>query len=139
MLSDVDLIVDGISAEPSTFTSFQRRVAHWMQDCFAGHGADDPVIRGDRFFEEALEYLQSLGYDFDRIPALVEYVRNRPPGEPSQEVGGVLVTLAASCNQAGIFMRQAAETEITRITDPQVMERIREKERGKLNIHGPLP
>lgn len=122
--------------------NFQARVAPWMQQCFGPEISNDRVERGDRFLEEALELLQSGGYDPGRIPALVGYVWSRPVGEPSQEIGGVMVTLAAYCLAYGLDMHEAGETELARINVPAIIEKIRVKQATKAAAIGntsPLP
>lgn len=110
---------------------FQERVGGWMLECFTPEITADKLERNDRFIEEALELVQSCGYDAARAHALVDYVFSRPVGEPSQEVGGVMVTLAALCNPHGIDMVVAAETELARILAPKVIEKIRAKQASK--------
>jgi hypothetical protein len=122
--------------------SFQSRVAPWMQECFGPVISGDRIERGDRFLEESLELLQSGGYDRDRVTLLVDYVWNRPVGEPSQEVGGVGVTLAAYCLAFGLDMHEAFETELARILQPEIVEKIRIKQATKAAAIGnssPLP
>lgn len=95
---------------------FQSEVGDWMLECFGPEIAADRLERADRFIEEALELGQTWpAFTADRAHALVDYVFNRPVGEPSQEVGGVMVTLAALCNTAEIDIRNAQETELARI------------------------
>lgn len=120
-------------------SGFQSRVWGWLVWCFERKVVDNITERCDRALEEHLELLQSLGYDRERIPALVEYVYSRPPGDPPQEVGGVMVTLAALCSVVGIDVETAAEEEIVRISKSEVMLRIREKQASKRDIHSPLP
>ena len=120
-------------------SAFQDRVWGWLGRCFTREVVENITERCDRALEEHLELLQSLGYDRDRIPALVDYVYGRPPGEPVQEVGGVMVTLAALCSVVGVDVEIAAEEEIDRISKPEVMLRIREKQASKRDIHSPLP
>jgi hypothetical protein len=67
----------------------------------------------------------------EQAHAMVDYVYGRPVGEPVQEVGGVEVTLAALCDASGIDKDEAAETELTRISNDAVIARIREKQAGK--------
>lgn len=110
---------------------YQDRVAKWMVDCFTPEIAADKLERNDRFIEEALELVQSLDYSADRAHELVEYVFNRPKGEPSQEVGGVMVTLAALCSPNGLEMMKSGETEYARINQPAVIEKIRTKQATK--------
>jgi hypothetical protein len=111
--------------------SFQARVAGWMQQCFGPEIAADKLERNDRFIEESLELVQSLGYSQDRAHALVDYVFGRPIGDPSQEVGGVMVTLAALCEPSSIDMTDAAETELARILQPEIVAKIRAKQAAK--------
>ena len=120
-------------------SGFQDRVWRWLHECFGFKVANDLTERCDRALEEHLELLQSLGYDRERIPLLVDYVYSRQIGEPSQEVGGVMVTLAALCAVAEIDMEEAAFVELVRIETPSIMERIRAKQASKRDIHAPLP
>ncbi len=121
--------------------TFQSRVADWVSHCFQADLYSDMTERGDRLLEEVLELLQAMGYDPARIATLVTYVYGRPAGEPAQEVGGVMVTLAAYCQVAGLDMHADGERELARILSPQVMSSIREKQRAKaaLQFDTPLP
>jgi hypothetical protein len=110
---------------------FQARVGDWMGQCFTPEIVADKLERSDRFIEEALELVQACGYDATRAHALVDDVFGRPVGEPSQEVGGVMVTLAALCNPHGLDMMQAGETELARILQPEIIEKIRAKQASK--------
>lgn len=126
--------IDAALATPSGAAdsgSFQARVQPWMLDCFGAEVAADRLERNDRFIEEALELLQATGYPRERVASLVEYVYRRPVGEPSQEVGGVMVTLAALCLAHGLDMHSAGETELTRILRPEVVAKIRAKQAAK--------
>jgi hypothetical protein len=109
--------------------TFQSRVLPWMLECFGPVIPYDKIERGDRFLEEALELLQSGDYPKERAYALIEYVYGRDKGEPSQEVGGVMVTLAAYCLAHGLYMQEAAETELARIWTK--VEKIRAKQAAK--------
>lgn len=111
--------------------TFQERVAPWMQTCFGAEISADMLERCDRFTEEGLELVQSLGYSSDRAHALVGYVFDRPIGEPSQEVGGAMVTLAALCLAAGLDMHVNGETELARINQPEIITKIRTKQAAK--------
>ena len=109
--------------------SCQSRGLPWMLECFGPTIPYDKLERGDRFLEEALELLQSGGFPKERITALVNYVYDRDVGEPRQEVGGVMVTLAAYCIAHEINMHDAAETELARIWTK--VEQIRAKQAAK--------
>ncbi|MBZ9600687.1 hypothetical protein [Phyllobacterium chamaecytisi] len=122
--------------EAPTEATFQQRVQPWMMACFGQEISDDQLERGDRLAEELFELLQSVGYPRERLSFLEEYTYSRPKGEPSQEVGGVMVTLAAFCLAHGLDMHEAGETELTRIWTK--VEKIRAKQAAKPK-HSPLP
>lgn len=98
----------------ATAGSFQANVGIWMRECFGTEISADKLERGDRLLEEVFELLQSGGYPRERIRSLENYVYSRPVGEPSQEVGGVMTTLAAYCLAHGLDMHAASETELAR-------------------------
>lgn len=116
-------------SQGQTTEPFQDRVQPWMLECFGAEIAADRVERGDRLLEEVLELLQSGGYDPARVLALRDYVWSRSVGEPSQEVGGVMITLAAFCLAHGLDMHEAGETELARIWTK--VEKIRAKQASK--------
>lgn len=95
--------------------SFQERVWAWMVKCFGSVIPGDKIERSDRLLEEVLELLQSNDYPENRVIAILSYTYGRPKGEPHQETGGVLVTLAAYCQAHGINMDMAAEDELARV------------------------
>jgi hypothetical protein len=109
--------------------TFQQRVQLWMMACFGPEIAADKLERCDRFIEEALELVQAGEYTKERAHALVDYVFDRPQGEINQEVGGVMVTLAAHCLAYGVDMHSAGETELARIWTK--VEQIRAKHAAK--------
>jgi hypothetical protein len=110
---------------------FQQRVEPWFRECFPPGVCNDKLERGDRLLEEVLELLQSGDYPPERVAALRDYTWGRAKGEPSQEVGGVMVTLAAYCIAHGLEMVGAAETELARITRPEIIAKIRAKQATK--------
>jgi hypothetical protein len=115
---------------------FQARVAPWMQACFGPEISADTAERNHRFLEEALELVQATGCTAGEAHQLVDYVYGRPVGDPAQEVGGVMVTLAALCLANGLDMHANAETELARIWTK--VEAIRAKQAAKPK-HSPLP
>lgn len=123
------LLAAGWRREPQPAEPFQARVQPWMTACFGATIAGDRVERGDRLLEEVFELLQSGGYDQERVMALCGYVWSREVGEPAQEVGGVMVTLAAYCLAHGLDMHAAAETELARVWTK--VEKIRAKQAAK--------
>lgn len=116
--------------------SFQVRVNDWMQACFGAEIAADCTERNHRFLEEALELVQACGCTASEAHQLVGYVYGRPVGEKKQEVGGVVVTLAALCLAQGIFMLAEGEIELARIWTK--VDAIRAKQAAKPK-HSPLP
>lgn len=116
--------------------TFQQRVKPWMQACFGEKISADTVERNHRFLEEALELVQSTGCDRSEAHQLVDYVFDRDVGDPHQETGGVMVTLAALCLANGLDMDDAGEDELLRIWGK--IDQIREKQANKPK-HSPLP
>ncbi len=96
-------------------TPFQFRVRPWLVECFGEEKATSKTERMNRFVEEAIELAQACGATRDTVRKLVDYVYGRPPGEASQEVGGVMLTLAALCLAENIEMDAAGETELARV------------------------
>ncbi len=121
--------------------SFQAGVSEWMDQCFLPSLYSNMTERGDRLLEEVLELLQAHGYNQGRVATLVDYVFGRPVGEPAQEVGGVMVTLAGYCWVAGLDMHTSGDAELQRIMRPEVMAKIRRKQEAKNALHfdTPLP
>lgn len=116
--------------------SFQQRVQPWLLECFGEMIAGDKEERNHRFLEEALELVQSLGCTKAEAAKLVEYFYGRDIGHPPQEVGGVMVTLAALCLASDMDMHECAETELSRVWTK--VDQIREKQKRKPAM-SPLP
>ena len=116
--------------------SLQTRVGEWVEAAFGKKVAADTVERNHRFLEEALELVQAKGCSQSEAHQLVDYVYNRPDGDVNQEVGGVLLTLAALCNASDIDMTRAATSELDRVWEK--IEKIRAKQAAKPQ-HSPLP
>jgi hypothetical protein len=121
--------------------AFQAEVGDWLPRCFESTFYNNMVERGDRAAEEFFEMLQAHHYPRERLATLIDYVYGRPVGEPAQEIGGVMVTLAAFCHIAGQNMAQCGERELERINRPEIIAKIREKQAAKrlLHLDNPLP
>lgn len=115
---------------------YQDQVNDWMLECFGEEITKDGTERNHRFLEEALELVQSLSCTQSEAHQLVDYVFNREVGQPSQEVGGVMVTLAALCNVHGISMSAEGNMELLHCW--QRIDNIRAKQAAKPK-HSPLP
>lgn len=124
------------ASSPPAAAPFQNHVAEWMVATFDAETVSNIDERNHRFLEESLELVQSLGCTQAEAHMLVDYVFGRPVGEPKQETGGVMVTLAALGNAAGIRIADAAETELARCWTK--IDQIRAKQAGKPK-HSPLP
>jgi NTP pyrophosphatase (non-canonical NTP hydrolase) len=120
----------------SASEAFQSRVQPWMLACFGAEIAADKMERNHRFFEESTETVQANGMTRSEAHQLVDYVYDRPVGELHQEIGGVMVTLAALCLASGIDMHEAGEVELARVWTK--IEKIRAKQAAKPK-HSPLP
>ena len=118
--------------------SYQSRVKPWLDACFGPQIAIDKTERNHRFIEEALELVQSTGCTRSEAHQLVDYVYGREVGDPDQEVGGVMNTLAALCLAHGLDMHEAGERELARVNQPHILEKIRAKQKSKPK-HSPLP
>jgi NTP pyrophosphatase (non-canonical NTP hydrolase) len=116
--------------------AFQDGVNAWILHCFGKEIARDSVERNHRFFEEASELVQACGMTREECHQLVDYVFNRSIGKTKQEVGGVMVTLAALCLAQEISMMGCAETELARVWTK--VEKIRAKQASKPKL-SPLP
>lgn len=110
---------------------FQAKVAEWLHLCFGDVIAMDKKERCYRFQEEANELVQSMGMTREEAHSLVDYTWDRPIGEPHQELGGVMVTLAALCHASEMEMEAGGFVELARINQPDVIERIRQKQKTK--------
>lgn len=117
---------DALSLEDATF---QDRVAHWMDACFGREITNDPNERNLRFIEEALELVQSLGMSRESAHFMVDYVFDRPAGDPPQEVGGTIISLAALCIAHQMGMDDESEKELARIQP--LAKKIRDRQKTK--------
>lgn len=118
--------------------NYQSKITTWLLECFGEEIASDKTERSFRFTEESLELVQSLGITKEQVLKLVEYVFNRTKGEPHQEVGGTMVTLAALCYAAKLDMDKAADDEYQRIL--LNVEKIRTKHFNKpKDVLSPIP
>jgi hypothetical protein len=108
---------------------FQARVKPWLNVCFGEAISNDKVERNHRFLEESLELVQACGCSKEEALQLVDYVYDRPVGELSQEIGGVMVTLAALCLANNVNMHADGEAELARIWTK--IDKIRAKQKEK--------
>lgn len=110
---------------------FQKRVGSWMEQTFPPEVRTDRIERAMRFLEEATELCQSIGLSREKAGVVLDYVFGRPVGEPWQEVGGSMVTLAALCEAIGQDMAACGEREFARIDTPEMRAKIAAKQVSK--------
>jgi NTP pyrophosphatase (non-canonical NTP hydrolase) len=110
--------------------------AEWANTCFGPDIVNNLEERNYRFLEEALELVQSLHCSKEDAHKLVDYVYNKPVGDPEQETGGVLVSLALLCYINNIDLNEAFHHAL--IDNYDRIEKIRLKQSQKPAI-GPLP
>jgi hypothetical protein len=117
-----------------SIAGFQDRVNKFLAECF---GKDlNKSDRVFRFLEEALELAQACGCSKKDAKRLVDYVYGRPIGLPSQEIGGVMVTLAALSSVMNINLAKSSFQEIERDEGRRVQIREKHNSRPK---NSPLP
>jgi hypothetical protein len=115
-------------------TDFQSYVKSWLSKTFCfDQEYLTTKMRAFRFLEEAIELCQAEGMSKEEMLSVLNYVDARPSGEKSQEVGGVMVTLAAYCAEARIDMKTEGWREFFRIDTETMRRKIREKQRWKPN------
>ena len=117
---------------PPVEPSFQARVRPWVLACFGEDVANDRAQRAHRFAEEALELVQAIGGTAEMAHRMVDYVFSRPLGEPEQEIGGVMTTLATLCLALGEDMHACGEAELARVWTK--VDAIRAKRAGKPDV-----
>lgn len=116
--------------EPAEDTrDFQSRAIQWAHVCFEHMVVDDTHMRAVRFLEEALELAQALGCGHASARAVVDYVYGRPAGDPAQEIGGTMVTLAVLASVVELDLEKCADDELRRAYT--LIEKIREKNKQK--------
>jgi hypothetical protein len=93
----------------------QAKTADWCAAAFGEAHASSVPQRAVRFLEEAVELSQACGVDRAMAHQLVDYIFDRPPGEPFQELGGVGVTTLALANALGVSADQAEAAEVARV------------------------
>lgn len=133
-LSSVE-IPGGIPLYIRWFDSFQHRVQCWMIACFGRVVSLDKWERNNRFLEEALELVQSLNMPKHVVLQIVDYVYSRPRGEPEQELGGVMVTLAALSTAKNMDMNKCAEVELQRVWGKIEVIRAKQAAKPKFQNH----
>lgn len=74
-----------------------RIAVEWATRCFGMEHVQNYPLRSLRLAEEAIELTQAFGVPKAKMHELIELVYARPPGEPTQKLGGVALTLTVLC------------------------------------------
>lgn len=115
----------------SPIRSLQTLVRNWVIQCFGLRTAENVTERNYRFLEESVELCQSLGLPKSACYRIIDYVYACDPGTPAQELGGVMITLSALASASDLDIESCWKREFVRISDPEVIAKIREKQAGK--------
>ena len=75
---------------------FSRLACAWAVRSF-GRDHVINVPSGLRIVEEAIELCQAVGVPQDKVDLCTDTVYKRPPGDPLQEIGGILLTTNIMC------------------------------------------
>lgn len=119
-------------------SEYQARASLWCRECFGEMTLMDKQERVLRLLEESLELAQALGAQPIDVIATANYVFSRPSGEPRQELGGLMTVLSALATAHRMDISNEALTELNRIEQPEMMEKIRAKHAAKAR-RSPLP
>lgn len=107
---------------------WQDLAGRWSQLVFGEHYWQvTPRVRMFRLLEEVLELAQAEEVTELEVLAIFKQVYSRPPGDPEQELGGVMTTLAAYAHTAERDMEEAWWREFKRVMDPAIMEKVRNR------------
>lgn len=94
--------------------SFQDRCVTWATQCFGIERVTSLVERHYRFFEEAIELVQSTGLSEATALKMVKHVYSRNEGASFQELGGTIITLSVLASALQVSLDEAGEVELAR-------------------------
>lgn len=109
----------------------QERVDEWMRFVFTETERTDAPERALRTAEEAIELTQAVGVDAATMHRLVDYVFERPVGDPAQEIAGILVTVYSMATAIGADAETVFHREMTRVHKSEVIDRCRRRQHEK--------
>lgn len=112
---------------------------NWMRKCF---GTSPELLalkssvteRVARIVEEMTELAQAEGLTRDEVMRLVDDVYVREIGDPRQELGGVMICLAAYAHTKSFNLEEEWRKEFARISHPDKIERIRARQDTKFHV-----
>lgn len=105
---------------------WERLLEGWSKMVFLKrHKEITPKIRTLRALEEMMELAQAEGVTTEECDILKFQVWNKPPGDPKQEVGGVMVCMAGYAATKGLLLEECFWDEYERIITPEIIEKVR--------------
>lgn len=99
----------------SAMDLMQSIAVDWGVRCFGQGHMSDKRIRALRLVEEAIELAQSCDVDLDHVGRLIELVYSKPRGEPTQELGGVMITSMVMAEVLNRSLEDVAMKELRRV------------------------
>lgn len=87
----------------------------WAIRCFGSEHVYDGPTRSLRIGEEAVELMQAYEVPKEKALQLVEMVYARPIGSVTQEIGGILMTVAVLCAARGVDPKYMFLHELRRV------------------------
>jgi len=112
----------------------QVAVAEWLRRVFTPAELANVPERALRAVEEVIELAQACGVDRQAIYRLVDYVYERPVGQPGPEIAGSFVTLYAVAEALRLHADREFEQELERINQPEVITRVRRRQAEKREV-----
>lgn len=99
----------------SRWKSLQRIAHDWAMRSFGKEHVINVPERGLRALEESIELAQALGVPRETALLCVQTVYDKPVGNPMQEGGGALMTLAILCHELRWDAMELLEAEVRRV------------------------
>lgn len=120
-------------------TALGERIAHdWAVRSFGKDHVENIPVRSLRTVEESIELCQALGVSKELVHQCVDMVYGRPVGDPMQEAGGVLLTMAIMLRQLGLTIDEVLERELVRVLQ-KPPKHFAERNQQKLDLGMTVP
>ena len=115
----------------------QEKVGDWIAGTCGYEVLANKQERNARFFEEAVEFVQTRQMTVAEMIAIILDKMTKPVGEPKQEAGGVIITFLGACESGNIDAQEAFDQEWNRVQPMEVRNRIAAKSALKLPNYDP--
>lgn len=114
-------------------SALSRIAYEWAARCFGTEHVTNLPIRSLRTVEEAIELCQALNVPKGAVLAAVDLVYSRPPGDPKQEIGGILLTTNIICESINTEPAALFERELRRVLRKPPAE-MAKRNQDKINL-----